>query len=374
MKAVPNGDTSISISAVDLFCGVGGLTHGLQQAGINVIAGVDVDPTCEYAYEGNNDADFIQRDIRKFTSEELSELYPPDGIKLLVGCAPCQPFSFHTKKYKDRHLDEKWNLLDEFGRLIEEVRPHLVAFENVTSIRNEKIYMDFIDKLDSLDYHFDRDPELVYCPDYGIPQKRRRLVLIASICNEVELLPKTHSRIPKEGLMPFKTVRQTIGNLPPLDAGEEDPEDRLHRARNLSEKNKERIKQSKPGGTWHDWDQELRAPCHQVPSGKTYKSVYGRMEWDEPSPTITTQFHNFGTGRFGHPKQHRALSFREAALLQTFPSDYEFVDPNEPVTITNIGAYIGNAVPVQLATVIGKSIQKHVEENNEQFQQVSDDH
>ena len=368
MKALPKGNTSISISAVDLFCGVGGLTHGLQQAGINVIAGIDVDPTCKYAYEKNNDAVFIQKDICDFTGDELSKLYPPEGIKLLVGCAPCQPFSFHTKKYKDRHLDEKWNLLDEFGRLIEEVRPHLIAFENVTSIRNEKIYMDFIDKLDSLDYHFDRDPELAYCPDYGIPQKRRRLVLIASICDEVELLPKTHSRIPKEGLMPFKTVRQTIGNLPPIDAGEEYPEDRLHRARNLSEKNKKRIKQSKPGGTWHDWDPELRAPCHQVPSGKTYKSVYGRMEWDEPSPTITTQFHNFGTGRFGHPKQHRALSFREAALLQTFPSDYEFVDPNEPVTLTNIGAYIGNAVPVQLATVIGKSIQKHVEENNEQFQ------
>ena len=98
------------------------------------------------------------------------------------------------------------------------------------------------------------------------------------------------------------------------------------------------------------------------------------MEWDKPSPTITTQFHNFGCGRFGHPEQNRAISFREAALLQTFPPDYDFVDPNQPVTITNMGAYIGNAVPVDLATVIGESILKHVEENiNDQFQQISDD-
>ena len=363
MKALSKGNASIPIFAVDLFCGVGGLTHGLQKADIKVIAGIDVDPTCKYAYEKNNEADFIHRDIRKFKSEELSELYPSEGIKLLVGCAPCQPFSLHTKKYKDRHLDKKWNLLDEFGRLIEGVKPDLIAFENVTPIRNEQVYEDFIDKLESLGYRFDRDPELVYCPDYGIPQKRRRLVLIASIWKEVELPPKTHSLIPKKGLDSFKTVRDTIEHLPPIAAGEEDTDDRLHRARNLSEKNKKRIKQSKEGGTWHDWDPELRAPCHQVSSGQTYKSVYGRMKWDEPSPTITTQFHNFGCGRFGHPEQHRALSFREAALLQTFPPDYDFVDPKQRVTITNIGAYIGNAVPVDLATVIGMSIRKHVEEN-----------
>lgn len=379
MSVLPQGNASVSISAVDLFCGVGGLTRGLQDAGIDVIAGIDVDPTCKYAYEGNTDAYFIHKDIREFTSDdlsklypsdELSELYPLEGIKLLVGCAPCQPFSFHTKKYKDRHLDEKWNLLDEFGRLIEGVRPHLIVFENVTSIRKEKIYKDFIDNLEWLGYHFDRDPELVYCPDYGVPQKRRRLVLIASIWDKVELKPKTHSCSPEDDdeLFPYRTVRQTIEDLPEIGAGEVYAGDRLHRARNLSEKNKKRIKQSIPGGTWQDWDPELRAPCHQVPSGQTYKSVYGRMEWDEPSPTITTQFHNFGCGRFGHPEQHRALSFREAALLQTFPPDYDFVDPNEPVTITNIGAYIGNAVPVELATVIGESIQKHVEENYEQFQ------
>ena len=244
MNTLTSKYKTISISAVDMFCGVGGLTHGLQRVGINVLAGVDVDPTCKYAYEKNNDADFIQRDIRKYTSDELSQLYPPEDIKLLVGCAPCQPFSFHTKKYKDRHLDKKWDLLNEFGRLIEGVRPHIIAFENVTPIRKETIFTDFIDKLDSLNYHFDKDDLLVYCPDYGIPQKRRRLVLIASLWGAVELLPKTHSIKSNTGLTPFKTVRQTIEDLPPIGAGEVDPEDRLHRARKLSATNTKRIKHS----------------------------------------------------------------------------------------------------------------------------------
>ena len=373
MNTSPKATGSVSVSAVDLFCGIGGLTHGLQKAGIDVRAGVDVDPTCEYAYEKNNDADFIEKDIREFTGSELSALYSEGAVKLLVGCAPCQPFSFHTKKYKDRHRDKRWNLLGEFGRLVEAVNPHLIAFENVTSIRKEQVYTDFIDKLEELGYYFDRDPEFVYCPDYGIPQKRRRLVLIASIWDKVELKPKTHACSPVGDLRRYQTVRDTIGDLPEIGAGEVYVGDRLHRARNLSEINKKRIKQSKEGGTWQDWDPELRSPCHRVPSGKTYKSVYGRMKWNEPSPTITTQFHNFGCGRFGHPKQHRALSFREAALLQTFPRDYEFVDPKQAVTLKNIGNYIGNAVPVELATVIGESILKHVEENYEQFQQVSDD-
>ena len=229
-------NTSLSISAVDLFCGVGGLTHGLQKAGINVIKGIDVDPTCKYAYEKNNKARFIEKDISEVTGNEISLLYPEGDVKLLVGCAPCQPFSSYTKKYKNRHLDEKWNLLDEFGRLVEEVNPHLIVFENVAPIRKEKVYTKFIDKLKELNYQFDQDPELVYCPDYGIPQKRRRLVIIASICSEVELSPKTHSRIPKKGLTSYKTVRQTIEHLPPIAAGEEDANDRLHRSRNLSKK------------------------------------------------------------------------------------------------------------------------------------------
>lgn len=361
MKTSPKENTSISISAVDLFCGVGGLTHGLEQTGINVVAGIDVDPMCKYAYEKNNKAEFIQKDIRQLTSIELSKLYPSTGIKLLVGCAPCQPFSSHTRKYKDRHQDKRWDLLYDFGRLIEEGKPDIVVFENVTPIRKERVYKDFVEKFDSFDYDIWED--MIYCPDYGIPQKRRRLVLIASVLGRLDPLSKTHSLSGQHGLAPYQTVKDAIGELPPIDAGHGCESDHLHRSCKLLSKNMERIKQSKAGGTWEDWDEDLRVPCHRKPSGKTYKSVYGRMKWDEPSPTITTQFHNYGTGRFGHPEQHRALSFREGALLQTFPMDYDFVDPDIPLTIKRIGTYIGNAVPVKLATIIGENIQRHVEDH-----------
>ena len=378
MSALQKGNTSISISAVDLFCGVGGLTYGLQQAGIKVRAGLDVDPTCRYAFEANNKAKFIEKDIREFKGAELSALYRPGGIKLLVGCAPCQPFSVHTRKYRKdtaRPRDTKWELLNDFGRLIEEVKPEIVAFENVTPIRKEDIFTDFLGKLASLNYFVFQ--VRVYCPDYGIPQKRRRLVLLASTLGDISLLPKTHLRAASgcageisllqaedyETLKPCPTVREIIGNLPPIAAGEVSDADLLHRARKFEAKNQARIKQSKPGGTWKDWDVHLRAPCHQKPSGETYTSVYGRMEWDVPAPTITTQFHNFGSGRFGHPEQDRALSIREGALLQTFPKHYEFLEPGAPMRMTQLGIHIGNAVPVRLATVIGQSIQKHVEDN-----------
>lgn len=393
MSTLQKGNTSVSISAVDLFCGVGGLTHGLQQAGITVHAGLDVDATCRYAFEKNNQAQFIEKDIRTFEGRELSALYPLGDIKLLVGCAPCQPFSVHTRKYRkdrDRPRDAKWELLNDFGRLIEEVKPDIVAFENVTPLRKEDIFADFVGKLESLKYSVDQ--KLVYCPDYGVPQKRRRLVLLASALGEISLLPKTHlrdashctgetSRLPAVAVLPLlagqmqqddgqnalkscPTVRETIGNLPPIAAGDVSPADPLHRARKFKAKNQARIKQSKPGGTWKDWEEHLRAPCHRKPSGATYTSVYGRMVWDEPAPTITTQFHNFGSGRFGHPEQDRALSIREGAMLQTFPENYVFLEPNEPVKITRLGIHIGNAVPVRLASVIGESIQKHVEENS----------
>ena len=367
MDLIQEKNSSLSISAVDLFCGVGGLTYGLQQAGINVVAGLDVDETCKYAFEENNPfpeknkAKFITKDIRKFTSAELSELYPEDSIKLLVGCAPCQPFSAHTQKNKDRSSDERWSLLDDFGRLVEKVNPHLIAFENVPLIRKENIFRNFCNKLRSLYYYL--HPELiVYSPDYGVPQKRRRLVLIASTWDNFELLPKRHSNSPEDGLLPFQTVKDAIGDLPEIDDGEVYESDPLHRSRKLTEINKKRIEQSNPGGTWKDWDEELRLPCHKKSSGKGYTTVYGRMKSDDLAPTITTQFNNLGSGRFGHPEQHRALSLREGALLQTFPKDYKFVEPDSPITVSRIAAYIGNAVPVQLAKVIGESIQKHVKE------------
>lgn len=343
---------NLNVAAVDLFCGIGGLTHGLIKAGIPVVAGIDIDKTCKYAYEANNDSEFIQADITNLTGKEVSSLYPKDCIKVLVGCAPCQPFSTHTQKDKSRSSDEKWGLLYSFLRLIREVKPDIVSAENVPAMVRSKVFLDFVTELEALGYNLFWDK--IYCPDYGVPQTRKRLVLLASKFGPISIIPATHAR------EEYKTVRDVLEETGVIAAGEVSIDDPLHRTSRLGNMNLKRIKQSKPGGTWRDWDEELLSPCHKKESGKSYKGVYARMSWDNLAPTITTQFYNYGTGRFGHPEQDRALSLREGALLQTFPSGYDFIDPDLPFSIKRIGTHIGNAVPVRLGYVIGYSVLKHL--------------
>lgn len=229
--------------------------------------------------------------------------------------------------------------------------------ENVPDLVKYKdgiLYQKFTDRLKQNGYHVTTYPK-VYAPDYGIPQERTRLVMFASLLGPVDLMEPTHQ--PDE----YVSVEDTIGDLVPIKAGETSSIDRVHKACNLSHKNLQRIQSSTPGGTWDDWDEDLIAKCHLKPSGSRYKSVYGRMRWDTPSPTITTQYYGFGNGRFGHPEQDRAISLREGAMLQTFPADYRFADPKDPIYFNSLGKYIGNAVPVKLAQIIGKSIKNHLE-------------
>lgn len=344
----------LSIAAVDIFCGVGGLTHGLIKSGIPVLAGVDLDESCRYAYEKNNKAKFVHKNIKELTATELNNFYNDGDTRILVGCAPCQPFSKHTQKNKERDRDEKWRLLYYFLNLIKETKPVIVSMENVPQITKYKIFNDFVNGMEDEGYTVSW--HTVFCPDYGIPQNRTRLVLLASILGDITLLPPTHQ--PDE----YRTVADTIGSLESIEAGSCSEKDFLHRSATLKPINLERIKRSTPGGTWKDWDEALRSQCHKKESGKTYSSVYSRMKWDRPSPTITTQFYSFGTGRFGHPHQDRAISLREGAILQTFPRKYKFLDKRTPVSFKKIGVYIGNAVPVRLGVIIGRSINKHLME------------
>ena len=348
---------SVSVAAIDLFCGVGGLTHGLIKAGIPVVAGIDIDETCRYAFERNNNSKFISRSVKELTKEDLLKFYPKTGIKILVGCAPCQCFSKHTQKNKTRSNDGKWRLLYSFSKLIGSVKPDIVSMENVAEIQKHKVFQDFVKSLKSMGYYV--FCKVIFCPDYGIPQNRRRLVLLASKIGKIEIVPKTHSS------SRYKTVRSVIGKLEEIKDGGSSTKDSLHRSWKLSSVNKKRIRQSLPGGTWLDWDEGLRTPCHRKKSGQSYSAVYGRMCWDKPAPTITTQFYSYGTGRFGHPEQDRALSLREGALLQTFPKHYDFIDPKQPVYFSRIGTHIGNAVPVRLGVIIGQSIKKHIKEYHE---------
>lgn len=340
------------VKVIDLFCGAGGLTHGLQLAGLEVVAGIDLERTCRVAYENNNTAKFIEKDVSLVTKEEIDELFRGANVRVLAGCAPCQPFSKYTQG-KDKKNDKKWPLLYEFNRLIKETSPDIVTMENVPEVTKHSVYTDFYEGLKELGYFI--WAEKIECVEYGIPQTRARHVLLASKFAPIHLdAQKWVQRV---------SVRECIENLPQLAAGQTDNEDPLHRASKLSEVNLARIKHSRPGGSWKDWPTHLIASCHSKESGKGYASVYGRMEWDKPSPTITTLCYGFGNGRFGHPEQDRAISLREAALLQTFPKYYMFAKNGENISMKSIGRMIGNAVPVRLGEIIGSSILSHLRNN-----------
>jgi DNA (cytosine-5)-methyltransferase 1 len=341
-------------SVVDLFCGAGGLTHDFVNGGISVNAGIDADPACRWPYETNNGICFIKRDMADLTPEFLLGLYPEGDTKILAGCAPCQPFSKYANGHRPAHRG-RWSLLAKFAELARECRPEVVTMENVPQLLKHEAYREFTSSLKDSGYSVTE--YLVYCPDYGVPQTRQRLVMFASLFSAVKMAPPTHP--PKA----YITVRDAIGGLEALRAGGASQVDPMHRCSVLSELNLRRIRASRPGGTWRDWDQELVADCHRKSSGKSYSAVYGRMEWDAPGPTVTTQFIGFGNGRFGHPTQDRAISLREGALLQTFPLDYDFVAPEETVHLNTVCRLVGNAVPVELGRAVARSVKYHLEEN-----------
>jgi DNA (cytosine-5)-methyltransferase 1 len=337
------------IVGVDLFCGVGGLTHGLIRGGIQVAAGIDIDASCRYPFEVNNSAVFLERDVAKLKPEEISQHYEGAELTLLAGCAPCQPFSTYSRSGRNREYESQWPLVMAFSRLAKRLKPDLITMENVPQLADHAVFVQFLDSLTG----YKKWWSIVECSSIGVPQTRKRLVLLASRLgqNGLEL---TTSASPK------KSVRETISSLAPIKAGQSHPVDPLHMAPSLSPLNLKRIKASQPGGTWRDWPSELQATCHKKTSGATYPSVYGRMEWDSPAPTITTQCFGYGNGRFGHPEQDRAISLREAAMLQTFPESYAFVPEGEPVKFSKMGRLIGNAVPVRLGEVIAYSLINHV--------------
>ncbi len=354
-KSKRKGKSKINpqIVAVDLFCGAGGLTHGLLDAGVEVRMGVDFDSNCRYAYETNNKgATFLNKSVTDVKKKDFISVYgETEGVvKLLAGCAPCQTFSRYNQKATD--ADDRWWLLAQFGRLVEESKPDLVAMENVQDLEEKNVFEQFVAGLKKQKYHVFH--KVVNCLDYGIPQKRQRLVLLASKLGPIKLTEPSGEKAP--------TVREMIADLPKLTDGQTCPTDSLHHCARLSKMNKKRIRASKAGGTWRDWPDELKLPCHQRDTGKTYGGVYGRMKWDDIAPTMTTQFFGYGNGRFGHPEQHRAISLREGAIFQTFPRDYQFIDPSVNFSISVIGKMIGNAVPVKLGKVIGESLIAHLKD------------
>ncbi|MDO9315390.1 MAG: DNA cytosine methyltransferase [Burkholderiaceae bacterium] len=341
------------IEVVDLFCGAGGLSCGLKKAGVRVVAGIDVDATCKYPYEANHPgAKFLLQDVTTLTGADLKALWSPTSVRLLAGCAPCQPFSSYANT-KVAAENDKWGLLYQFGRLVAETKPDLVTMENVPGLAAQAPFKAFLRILKAAGYNIQY--AVLNAADYGAPQQRKRLVLLASLLGRVQMPAATHP-----GSARWVTVRDAVGALPAIDDGEVSTQDPLHRASALSPLNQQRVRASRPGGTWRDWPADLVAECHRKPSGQHSAGVYGRMEWDKPAPTMTTLCIGYGNGRFGHPQQHRGISLREAAIFQSFPPSYKFVKPGSPVLAKRLARLIGNAVPPKLGEAVGRALQAAV--------------
>ncbi len=337
---------------LDFFCGAGGLTRGLIDAGIQVLGGIDLDNRCKNTYENNNNAVFWDADIREINGHMIKERFPKlfkqtDDV-LFAGCAPCQPFS-QQRNSKTERPDK--NILLEFGRLIEECKPGWVLIENVPGIalsRDPKTtpYSCFLKILNRCGYRY--APDFINAKDYGVPQNRRRFVLLATRIPDIEItLPKkTHG----SGLAEYKTVRQTISQYPPISQGMTDSSIPNHTSAKLSPINLHRLQVTPhDGGDRRSWPEHLVLKCHKNHSGHT--DVYGRMYWGQPAPTLTSKCTSISNGRYGHPEQDRAISQREAAALQTFPDDYVFFG-----STPSIAMQIGNAVPVLLGMRLGEHI------------------
>ncbi|CQJ10893.1 prophage encoded DNA modification methylase [Yersinia mollaretii] len=346
-----NLEIGVNIQAVDIFCGAGGLTYGLNKSGINVTHGVDFDEYCRFPIEENNsNTKFVHKSVTELTEDEVDSMFVAGNIRLIAGCAPCQPFSKYSN-LKNKKEDDKWKLLSEFERLVISIKPELVTMENVPQLKDQTIFKAFVDNLEVNGYFVWY--KVVNCSLYGLPQNRKRLILLASLLGAIE--------IEEPDIENIVTVRDAIGSLPPIPAGSINQQDPMHRAPALKSINLKRIQASKAGGTWDDWPEYLLADCHKKQSGSTYKSVYGRMSWGDTSPTITTQCYGYGNGRFGHPEQDRAITLREAAIIQSFPKDYQFLNQKVPFSFRKLGTMIGNAVPVRIGEVIGSTFIKHVE-------------
>jgi DNA (cytosine-5)-methyltransferase 1 len=335
--------------AVDFFCGAGGLTRGLLDAGINVILGLDNAESCRKTYEANNpEARFLVRDIRHCSVADLAtELgdVPSDSL-LFAACAPCQPFSKQRTNSRSQH---QRTLLLEFVRFVATFEPEFVLVENVPGIARAKgssTYRRFVSKLNQMRYKIDAKD--IDAKDYGVPQTRRRHVLLASKSNSIRIPEPVHG----PGLLPYRTVRDTIVHYPAIGAGKVHAAVPNHRASQLSETNLLRMsKTPHNGGNRRDWPAELVLECHKG-DYEGHTDVYGRMWWDRPAPALTCKCHSLSNGRYGHPEQDRAISLREAAALQSFPDDYVFYGTSK----ASIGNQIGNAVPVKLAEALGKAI------------------
>ena len=357
-----------NIAVFDFFCGCGGTSRGFQKAGLDIVFALDIDPDAKSTFVTNFPATtFSDKSIVNFSKSDLKPVLDlhKDSLKLFCGCAPCQPFT--KQNTESPKYDKRKSLLTQFGRVIEDCLPDFVFVENVPGLqrvpKNKRGPFPAFEKLlRELGYNLSFG--VVAAQDYGAPQYRRRFVLLASRHGEITLPAPTHG---KKGTAPYKTVRDAIADLPTIKAGEAYAGTDIfnHRAAELSKMNLRRMRVTPhDGGGRTDWQKRLWPKCYKRKNsdGKIHDGhtdCYGRMWWDRPATGLTTRCISYSNGRFGHPEQDRAISIREAARLQGFDDDFEFMG-----NLNSMAKQIGNAVPVDLAHAMGTHFVKHIEAVN----------
>lgn len=355
---------STPIRVYDFFSGCGGTSLGFVRVGIEHALAIDSCPDAIGTFERNfTSATVINEPIETIQPRNIEAFCKRKSeIRLFCGCAPCQPFTRQKTNSKNKPSeDSRVGLFTYFSDIVHCYLPELVFIENVPgfkkkSVNDSNVFSQLIEQLEKDRYFYDHG--VIYAHDYGVPQVRRRLVIIASRFGRISLPQPTHG---PSRPYPYVTVRDTIANLPPVTHGTEHPDKQRypnHRAARLSSLNLERIKQTGENGR-HDWPESLLPRCYShKTNGKRYSGhtdCYTRLSWDEPAPGLTTRCISYSNGRFGHPEQDRAISVREAARLQGFPDDFVFTGP-----LTSMARQIGNAVPVRVAEAFGLHFIKHV--------------
>lgn len=338
-------------TAIDLYCGAGGLTLGLKRAGFDVVAGLEIHPEIVKTYEANHpNVKLLKRDIREIKGEDILELACLDEIDLIAGCPPCQGFCSLTNKYKRK--DSRNDLILDMARLIEEIKPKMVMMENVPGItkRGKPILDEFVKRLESIGYEINM--EVLQMADYGVPQFRRRFVLLAGKGFKIDFPKSTHCNKgnEKKKLKPWLVLADVIKNMgEPVKLSQAkrtgSPQKfNWHVIRDLKEISIKRFKALEAGNGRASLPKDLRPKCH-ANSNKGFINVYGRLSWEQTPPTITSGCVTPAMGRFGHPDDLRTISIREAAMIQTFPKSYEF----KTDIVRTACELVGNALPPKFA-------------------------
>lgn len=340
-------------TVIDLFSGCGGGSMGFHRAGFQIRSAVEIDENASASFKHNLGVEPITKDIRRVDGKTLlrKAKLTRGECTLVFGCPPCQSFTVMRRGAAETSKDRVRNALPgDYVRLVERIFPRHIAFENVPELlagRWERRFSRLLTSLEAAGYRLIHG--VFDAADFGVPQHRRRLLVVGSRVTEPVLPKPTHARQAGDGLLPHVTVRNAIGGLPPLKAGEVDSADSYHRARRHSELNLRRLRAVPEGGGRRDLPLHLQLACHQDHNG--HYDVYGRMWWDRPAPTLTSGCNNITRGRFAHPEQHRAITIREAMLLQTFPPGAVLVGNEDERALQ-----VGNAVPSLLAARIAECI------------------